>query len=123
MENCVEKKFVELLKHYFYPWIDVDLIVSCYQYDFKEIVRARESAEFSLRNVLTVLKSTRLVQEKQINIQLLLEKPDCYHTEIVFDRAIRFNLQKYETRFRYEGVLGQIDIQWLSDMVFTSDAF
>ena len=54
------------------------------------------------------------------------------------DRAIRFDLQQYETRFRYEGVLGQIDIQWLSetqnkitrvigkvhcDTVFRSDAF
>ena len=66
-EKTVEKKLVELLKHYFYPWIDVDLVVSCYQYDFKEVVRARESSEFSLKNVLT---STRPVQEKQINMQL-----------------------------------------------------
>ena len=50
-EKTVEKKFVELLKQYFYPWIDVDLVVSCYQYDFKEIVCARESSEFSLTNV------------------------------------------------------------------------
>ena len=81
-EKTVEKKFVELyiLKHYFYPWIDVDLVVSCYHYDFKELVRARESADFSLTNILTVLKSTRLVQEKQINMQcqLLLEKLDCW---------------------------------------------
>ena len=100
-EKTVEKKFVKLLKHYFYPWIHVDLVVSCYQYDFKELVRARESSKFSLTNVLTVFKSARLVQEKQINIQLLLEKRDCYHTQNVFDRAIRFDLQKYETRFRY----------------------
>ena len=45
-EKTVEKKFVELLKQYFYPWTDVDLVVSRYQYDFKEIVRARESSEF-----------------------------------------------------------------------------
>ena len=40
-------------------------------------------------------------------MQFLLEKGDCYYMENVFDRAIRFDLQKYETRFRYEGVLGQ----------------
>ena len=86
-----------------------------------------------------MLKSTRLLQQNQINMQLLLlEKYDCYHTETVFDSTIRFDLQIYETRFRYEGVLGQIDIQWLSEtqyriirligkvhcgLVFTRDAF
>ena len=57
---------------------------------------------------------------------------------LVFDRAIRLDFQKYETRFCYEGALGQIDIQWLSETqykitrvigkvhcatVFTIDAF
>ena len=114
-EKTVEKKFVELSKQN--PWIDVDLVVACYQYNFKEIVRARESSEFSLTNVVTVLDSTRIIREKCINMQLLLENCDCYYKESVFCRAIRFDLQKYETRFSYKGVLGQIDITWLSETI------
>lgn len=63
-EKIVEKKFVELLKHYFYPWIDVDLVVSCYQYDFKEIVRARESSEFSLTDVYNCVKVNETITTK-----------------------------------------------------------
>ena len=99
----MEKKFVELLKQYLYPWIDVDLVCACYQYDFKGIVRSRETADFCVNNTLITLASSKmLARDKFINMQLLLHKHDGYHTESVFFRTIVFKYRNWETRFRHD---------------------
>ena len=115
-EKTVERKFVELLKQYLYPWIDVAFVSACYmyQYDLKEIVCGRENADFCVINTLVTLSSSKVLsRDKHVNMQLFVDKRDCYHTESVFLRVVVFNHLKYETHFRYEGVLGQVDIQLL----------
>ena len=56
-----------------------------------------------------------LARDKFIKMLLFLEKRDRYHTKSVFIRTIVFKYRRWETQFRHEGVLGQVDIQWLSD--------
>ena len=108
-KKTVERKFVELLKQYLYSWIDVDLVSACYEYDLKEIVRGRETADFCVVNTLVTLSSSKILsRDKHVNMQFV-DKRD-YHTESVFLRVVVFHHLKYETCFRYEGVLGQVDI-------------